>query len=99
MRNLTFQNKHYRLQLWDTAGQERFKSLIPSYLKDSNICILVYDISDPKSLENILKWNELFNEHKEYSAFSIVVGNKNDLSSKYFPDDPGTVLPRRWQKC
>jgi Ras-related protein Rab-6A len=57
VRNLNYQNKNYRLQLWDTAGQERFKSLIPSYLKDSHLCILVYDISDPKSLENLPKWH------------------------------------------
>jgi len=50
VRNLTYQNKHYRLQLWDTAGQERFRSLIPSYLKDSNLCLLVYDVSNPRSL-------------------------------------------------
>ena len=50
VRNLTYQNKTYRLQLWDTAGQERFKSLIPSYLKDSNLCILVYDVGNLQSL-------------------------------------------------
>ena len=33
-----------RLQLWDTAGQERFRSLIPSYIRDSNVAIIVYDI-------------------------------------------------------
>ena len=34
-----------RLQLWDTAGQERFRSLIPSYIRDSSVAIIVYDIS------------------------------------------------------
>jgi GTPase SAR1 family protein len=38
-------NKTIRLQLWDTAGQERFRSLIPSYLKDCNVAIIVYDIT------------------------------------------------------
>ena len=33
-----------RLQLWDTAGQERFRSLIPSYIRDSSIAIVVYSI-------------------------------------------------------
>ena len=43
----TFRNgKSYRLQLWDTAGQERFKSLIPSYLKDSNCAIILYDVTN-----------------------------------------------------
>lgn len=34
-----------RLQLWDTAGQERFKSLIPSYLKDAHLAIVVFDLT------------------------------------------------------
>ena len=38
-------NKTIRLQLWDTAGQERFRSLIPSYIRDSNAAIIVYDIT------------------------------------------------------
>lgn len=41
-----------RLQLWDTAGQERFRSLIPSYIRDSTIAVVVYDItseSEPRS--------------------------------------------------
>lgn len=34
-----------RLQLWDTAGQERFRSLIPSYIRDSAAAVVVYDIT------------------------------------------------------
>ena len=45
-----------RLQLWDTAGQERFRSLIPSYIRDSNVAIIVYDISNSKSFNQVGKW-------------------------------------------
>ena len=45
-----------RLQLWDTAGQERFRSLIPSYIRDSNVAIIVYDISNEKSFKRNTKW-------------------------------------------
>lgn len=38
-------NKSLRMQLWDTAGQERFHSLIPSYIKDCNAAVIVYDIT------------------------------------------------------
>ena len=34
-----------RLQLWDTAGQERFRSLIPSYIRDSSVAVVVYDVT------------------------------------------------------
>ena len=38
-----------RLQLWDTAGQERFRSLIPSYIRDSTVAVVVYDITSIES--------------------------------------------------
>lgn len=34
-----------RLQIWDSAGQERFRSLIPSYIRDSSVAVVVYDIT------------------------------------------------------
>ena len=39
-----------RLQLWDTAGQERFRSLIPSYIRDSSVAVVVYDITSKLKL-------------------------------------------------
>ena len=51
------------MQLWDTAGQERFHSLIPSYIKDCNAAVIVYDITstsvfylDTNSYHNLSKW-------------------------------------------
>ena len=90
VKNMVHNNKTYRLQLWDTAGQERFKSLIPSYLKDSHLCMLIYDLSNPESLRNLNKWMELYDQHKEYSAFSVVVGNKQDLYHEYLKLHSGT---------
>jgi len=48
-----------RLQLWDTAGQERFRSLIPSYIRDSSVAVIVYDITDRASFLNsskVMNW-------------------------------------------
>ena len=38
--------KTIRLELWDTAGQERFRSLIPFYVRQSSIAVVVYDITN-----------------------------------------------------
>jgi GTPase SAR1 family protein len=49
------EDRTVRLQLWDTAGQERFRSLIPSYIRDSSVAVVVYDISSepmPESVAN-----------------------------------------------
>ena len=44
------------LQLWDTAGQERFQSLCTSFYRGSDGCILVFDISNTDSYDNLEKW-------------------------------------------
>lgn len=44
------EDRTVRLQLWDTAGQERFRSLIPSYIRDSSVAVVVYDISSEPGL-------------------------------------------------
>lgn len=75
-------NKEYRIQLWDTAGQERFRSLIPSYMKDANCAIMVYDVTKKQSLANLKTWNYLFEEHQNLDALKIFVGNKIDLTSE-----------------
>ncbi|GIQ91669.1 small GTPase superfamily, Rab type, partial [Kipferlia bialata] len=40
-----------RLQLWDTAGQERFRALVPSYIRDSSVAVIVYDVTNRESVE------------------------------------------------
>lgn len=47
-----------RLQLWDTAGQERFRSLIPSYIRDSSVAVVVYDISSMWNPQELLEHGE-----------------------------------------
>lgn len=50
-KTMYLEDRTVRLQLWDTAGQERFRSLIPSYIRDSSVAVVVYDISSmPPSL-------------------------------------------------
>ena len=44
-KNVKIDNQDVRLLLFDTAGQEKFRSLIPMYIRDANIIILVYDIT------------------------------------------------------
>jgi Ras-related protein Rab-6A len=44
------------MQLWDTAGQERFRALIPTYVRDADVCIIVIDVSIRSSFDGIDKW-------------------------------------------
>merc|ERR1719397_1308646 len=49
----TVQDKTVRLQLWDTAGQERFRSLIPSYIRDSSVAVVVYAIDNRDTYHSV----------------------------------------------
>nr|CAG4651613.1 EOG090X01NX [Triops cancriformis] len=49
-KTMYLEDRTVRLQLWDTAGQERFRSLIPSYIRDSTVAVVVYDITMEGSL-------------------------------------------------
>ena len=76
------------LDIWDTAGQERYHSLAPMYYRSSDAVIIVYDITNPDSLDEAKKW---YNEIKNilFDAYIIFVGNKNDFvnSRKIYFDE------------
>ena len=57
-KTMYLEDRTVRLQLWDTAGQERFRSLIPSYIRDSSVAVVVYDITDRASFLNTSMWIE-----------------------------------------
>lgn len=45
-RSLYVDNKKIMFQIWDTAGTERFKSIVPFYLRDADVAIVAYDITE-----------------------------------------------------
>ena len=71
-----------RLQLWDTAGQERFRSLIPSYIRDSNVAIIVYDITNANTFHLTTKWVHEVRSERGPDVVIMLVGNKSDLEQK-----------------
>ena len=70
-----------RLQLWDTAGQERFRTLVPAYIRESNVAVVVYDITDRKTFDDASKWIDEVQAERQGQALIVLVGNKCDLSS------------------
>src|ERR1700738_4727654 len=71
-----------RLQLWDTAGQERFRTLIPSYIRDSAGTVVVYDISSKASFEACDRWIEDVRTERGEEVVIFLVGNKCDLTDR-----------------
>jgi len=68
-----------RIQLWDTAGQERFRSLIPSYIRDSSAAIVVYDVTNRKSFERVSGWIADVRAERGNDVVLALVANKVDL--------------------
>jgi Ras-related protein Rab-6A len=78
----TINGASVRLLLYDTAGQEKFKSLIPMYIRDANIILVVYDITIKDSFVHTSHWVNETQELKRDDAIFCLIGNKTDLEEK-----------------
>ncbi|NXV37131.1 RAB13 protein, partial [Rissa tridactyla] len=66
----------------DTAGQERFKTITTAYYRGAVGIILVYDITDKKSFENIQNWMKSIKENASAGVERLLIGNKCDMEGK-----------------
>jgi small GTP-binding protein len=73
-------NKKIKIQIWDTAGQERFRSITKSYFRGANVILIVFDLTNRESFENVKLWYDsvIDNTYGEKNHIYLV-GNKNDL--------------------
>ena len=71
-----------KTQIWDTAGQEKYKAITGAYYKGSKGALVVYDITQKKTFENIEKWVNDLKAAGDPKITIILIGNKNDLDDK-----------------
>ena len=81
-KNIEFDQKTYRIQIWDTAGQENFRSITRAYYKNSVCAMVVYDITNRDSFENIQSWIEDIRTQSPKTVLIILIGNKIDLDDR-----------------
>ncbi|KAF1329339.1 Rab6 family gtpase, partial [Globisporangium splendens] len=77
-KTMYMEDRTVRLQLWDTAGQD----LIPSYIRDSSVAVVVYDITNRASFLNTSKWIEDVRTERGQDVVIMLVGNKTDISER-----------------
>ncbi|GAA6042067.1 hypothetical protein JCM8097_004092 [Rhodosporidiobolus ruineniae] len=82
-KKLTIEDTKVHLQLWDSGGQERFRSMAPLYYRGALAAILVYDVTDETSLEDIKYWIGELRKNMSSELVILVVGTKADLSDSY----------------
>lgn len=81
-KTMYLEDRTIRLQLWDTAGQERFRSLIPGYIRDCSMAVVVFDITQKQSFISIDKWIEDVRNERGNDVIIMVAANKSDLEDR-----------------
>jgi Ras-related protein Rab-1A len=82
IRTIDIDSKIIKLQIWDTAGQERFRTITNSYYRGAHGIIIVYDVTDRESYENIKIWLAEIDKYAKDDVCKLLVGNKSDLVLK-----------------
>uniref|UniRef100_A0A8C9MRS5 small monomeric GTPase n=1 Tax=Serinus canaria TaxID=9135 RepID=A0A8C9MRS5_SERCA len=75
---LTVDGVKVKLQIWDTAGQERFRSVTHAYYRDAHALLLLYDVTNKASFDNIQAWLTEIHEYAQRDVVLMLLGNKVD---------------------
>eukprot|EP01120_Amphizonella_sp_Union-15-10_P013387 TRINITY_DN619_c0_g1_i1.p1 TRINITY_DN619_c0_g1~~TRINITY_DN619_c0_g1_i1.p1 ORF type:complete len:206 (-),score=43.35 TRINITY_DN619_c0_g1_i1:102-719(-) len=79
IRTIEIDNMTVKLQIWDTAGQERFRTITSSYYRGAHGIIVVYDITNQETFNNVQKWLQEIDRYACENVHKLLVGNKCDL--------------------
>ncbi|KAI9187855.1 GTP-binding protein [Blastocladiella emersonii ATCC 22665] len=82
IRTIELDGKRIKLQIWDTAGQERFRTITTAYYRGAMGILLIYDVTDERSFNNIRNWIRNIEQHASVGVNKILVGNKCDVTEK-----------------
>ena len=83
------------LTIWDTCGQERFRSMTRQYFKDAHGIVLVYDVGDMNSFNNLPIWLKEIKNNSNKDPEIILVANKIDLEDRKVTKDKGTKFAEK----
>lgn len=86
IRTIELDGKTIKLQIWDTAGQERFRTITSSYYRGAHGIIVVYDVTDMESFNNVRTWLGEIDKYATDNVNKLLVGNKCDLVVKKVVD-------------
>lgn len=79
-KTINVNDKKIKIQIWDTAGQERFRSITTSYYRGSNVVLLIFDLTNINSFQNLDFWyNSILDNNHDPNLQIYLVANKKDL--------------------
>ena len=83
LKNMTLKSgKNVKLQIWDTAGQDRFRAITKNYYKGANGIILIYDVTNPQTFDNVKSWISQIREEASPNVLIYIAGNKIDIEGE-----------------
>jgi len=82
IRTIEMEGKNVKLQIWDTAGQERFRTISQAYYRGAHGIVVVYDVTDSESFDNVKSWLAEIDRHATEGVQKLLIGNKSDLADK-----------------
>ena len=96
MKYIQYENNNYKLTVWDTAGQERFRTLPRKYYQNADGVLLLFDVCDEKSFQNVSNWiKDVKDNSKEGSNIVIyLIGNKIDKPERKITKEQGEELAK-----
>ena len=75
-------NENVSVKIWDTAGQERFRTITHTFYKQAEGVLLVFDVTDRSSYENLHAWINSIHEHADEKIIKYLIANKIDLTDE-----------------
>uniref|UniRef100_A0A8C2TD66 small monomeric GTPase n=1 Tax=Coturnix japonica TaxID=93934 RepID=A0A8C2TD66_COTJA len=95
---LTVDGVKVKLQIWDTAGQERFRSVTHAYYRDAHALLLLYDVTNKASFDNIQAWLTEIHEYAQQDVVLMLLGNKVDSAQdRVVKREDGEKLAKVWE--
>ncbi|KAH7297212.1 hypothetical protein KP509_26G059100 [Ceratopteris richardii] len=79
IKTIELDGKRVKLQIWDTAGQERFRTITTAYYRGAMGILLVYDVTDKATFDNVRNWIKNIEQHAAENVNRVLIGNKADM--------------------
>mmetsp|Transcript_19232 Transcript_19232/g.22926 ORF Transcript_19232/g.22926 Transcript_19232/m.22926 type:complete len:202 (-) Transcript_19232:317-922(-) len=78
-KTMTVDEQEVKAQIWDTAGQERFKTITTAYYRGAMGILLVYDVTNRNTFNNVKNWMRQIEMHAAENVNKVLIGNKCDV--------------------
>jgi small GTP-binding protein len=97
-KTLNVEGEDVKVLIYDTAGHDRFRLIAKSQYKGSNGIVLIYDVTDRKTFDNVAKWMEDIKENTDSKVEVLLVGNKIDKANESgVKSEEGLALGQKFQ--